>query len=72
MPTNGVTAASIGSAATNLGTCVRTGVPPNQPGPNTIVVGVSTITLSGIDNYWYGPNALPPIASDITIVAGSR
>jgi len=25
------------------------------------------ITLTGVDNYWYGPNALPPIASIMSI-----
>src|SRR5208283_322947 len=24
-------------------------------------------SFSNVDNYWYGPNALPPIAADITI-----
>jgi len=27
-----------------------------------------TIVLDGIDNYWYGRNALPPIATDIHII----
>ena len=26
-----------------------------------------TYTLTAVDNYWYGPNGLPPIASEITI-----
>src|SRR5580765_6278503 len=29
-----------------------------------------TIVLDSIDNHWYGPNALPPIASVIRIVGG--
>src|SRR5262249_18445256 len=36
-------------------------------GSNTIAVYIPTVTLTTIDNYWYGPNALPPIASTILI-----
>jgi hypothetical protein len=66
---NGVDITAIGSATTDVGTCAGGAIPPG-PGANYIVVNVpdNTITLSAIDNYWYGPNALPPIASDITIV----
>jgi hypothetical protein len=68
---NGVSAASVGSATTNPGACAS---PPNTAatGMNYILIQPttpsSTITLSAIDNYWYGPNALPPIASSIVIV----
>jgi hypothetical protein len=37
-------------------------------GPDTVSLGRGCVyTLHGADNYWYGPNGLPPIASDITI-----
>ena len=39
-------------------------------GPDTIQLGTGctyTFTNADISNGWYGPNALPPIASDITI-----
>lgn len=39
----------------------------NTPEPDVIVLSPATYTLSEADNYWYGPNALPPIADDITI-----
>lgn len=38
------------------------------PGPHTISLKAGcTYSLAMPDNYWYGPNALPPIASDITV-----
>ena len=38
------------------------------PGPDTIELGAGcTYSLTAVDNYWYGPNGLPPITSDITI-----
>jgi hypothetical protein len=59
---NGVTAASVGSS-TPPGNC--TGA---SAGINYVTFsGWPTITLTGVDNYWYGPNALPPIASIISI-----
>ena len=66
----GIVGANIGSATVNLGIC---GAPPSFPaaGTNALLVEVPVITLTTIDNYWYGPNALPPIASAITIVASS-
>lgn len=60
----GVVGAAIGSATVELGTCNNAG--PTS-GDNTLVVSVSPIMLTTIDNYWYGANALPPIASSITI-----
>lgn len=63
---NSVNAASYGSI-TPAGNCSGA-----VAGQNVIVFnGWPTITLSGIDNYWYGPNALPPIASQIFIGAVS-
>jgi hypothetical protein len=61
-----VVGAAIGSATVELGTCDNA---PSFPmaGDNTLIVSVSPITLTTIDNYWYGANALPPIASPITI-----
>ena len=69
---NFVDAASVGSATTDFGSCQT--IPPLTPppsGPYTLLVGPAAITLTTIDNYWYGPNALPPIASTITIVPTS-
>ena len=66
----GIVGASIGSTTVNLGIC---STPPSFPaaGSNTLLIDVPVITLTTIDNYWYGPNALPPIASAITIIASS-
>jgi plastocyanin len=37
-------------------------------GPDTVQLSPGcTYTLTTVDNNWYGPNALPPISSDITI-----
>ncbi len=41
-------------------------------GANTIVVTIPTVTLTTVDNFWYGPNALPPIASTILIFNPSQ
>ena len=63
-------AASIGSATTGFSGCYILSNPlifTPQPGSYILLVEPAQITLSTIDNYWYGPNALPPIASDITI-----
>ena len=35
--------------------------------PFTIVLSPATYSLGAAHNYWYGPNALPPIATTITI-----
>jgi len=60
---NGFTPAIYGSS-TVAGNC--TGA---VAGPNTIQLsGLASVTLTAADNFWYGPNALPPIASDITVV----
>ena len=38
------------------------------PGADTVALGAGCIyTVTNVDNYWYGPNGLPPIASQITI-----
>ncbi|NJR23669.1 MAG: DUF4347 domain-containing protein [Richelia sp. CSU_2_1] len=37
------------------------------PEPDTIVLGGGTYSFATVNNWWYGPNALPAIASDITI-----
>lgn len=64
---NGVpTPANLGSATTLKGTCASGGNNPGS-GANTITLSAVTYTFNQIDNYWYGPNALPPIASAITI-----
>jgi len=39
----------------------------NTPGADVITLTQATYTLSEADNYWYGPNGLPPIGDDITI-----
>jgi hypothetical protein len=37
-------------------------------GEDTVDLGAGcTYNLTTPDNYWYGPNGLPPIASDITV-----
>ncbi len=36
-------------------------------GANTIQLPSGTITFTGADNNWYGPNALPPIQSTVVI-----
>jgi hypothetical protein len=37
-------------------------------GPDTVALGANCVyTLAAPHNHWYGPNGLPPIASDITI-----
>ena len=37
-------------------------------GSNVVQLGSGCVyTLTAVNNYWYGPNGLPPIASDITI-----
>ncbi len=61
---NGVSASQTGSS-TPSGNCVGA-----AGGINYITFSNwPTITLAGVDNYWYGPNALPPIASVIIIGA---
>lgn len=83
---NGVQAVAVGSATTNLGKCIVAPNRPAQ-GANTIVFSTNldrailsyspsdftsvTTNTNTADNYWYGPNALPPIASDITIDGGA-
>ena len=63
---SGILPTDIGSQTTGPGTCTgATG------GGNVILILVPRIVLTGIDNYWYGPNALPPIASPIEIVGGN-
>ncbi len=40
----------------------------STPAPDTIeLTAGATYTFTSVDNCWYGPNALPPIASPITI-----
>lgn len=40
----------------------------NAPGSTTIsVVPACTMTLTTIDNFWYGPNGLPAITASVTI-----
>ena len=37
-------------------------------GADSVLLGAGCLyRLTGVDNNWYGPNGLPPIASDITI-----
>jgi hypothetical protein len=37
-------------------------------GPDTVALGANCVyTLTAPHNHWYGPNGLPPIASDITV-----
>jgi hypothetical protein len=38
------------------------------PGADTIILAQSCVyTLTAVDNYWYGPNGLPPITSTLVI-----
>jgi uncharacterized repeat protein (TIGR01451 family) len=39
----------------------------NTPEADVITLQPATYTLSTADNYWYGPNGLPPIGDHITI-----
>src|SRR4051794_32685730 len=39
----------------------------NTPGADTVVLAKTTYTFNQVDNNWYGPTGLPPIASPITI-----
>jgi hypothetical protein len=40
----------------------------SSAGPDTVSLGVGCVyTLTAVDNFWYGPNGLPEIASTITI-----
>src|SRR5262249_22524630 len=61
---NGVSASTVGSSSSG-GNCVGAVLGSNE----VDIYWLPTITLTAVDNYWYGPNALPPIASSITIVA---
>jgi hypothetical protein len=63
---NGVMPTAYGSSTPD-GDC-----PGGVAGSNTIVINVPTVTLTTIDNYWYGPNALPPIASTILILGDGQ
>ena len=67
---NGIVAASIGSATTNNGTCSGAISGLNEIDLSTL--SETTIALTTIDNYWYGPNALPPIASSILLVGAGK
>ena len=41
----------------------------NATSGDTITLAAGcTYTLSAVDNFWYGPNGLPPISSSMTIV----
>ncbi|MDE1961990.1 MAG: hypothetical protein KGH80_10350, partial [Xanthomonadaceae bacterium] len=67
---NGINAAWIGSAATT-GNCATADASPSL---NTIVFATNvqaTQVFTATDNWWYGPNALPPIASVIAIDGGT-
>ncbi|MFC5488406.1 choice-of-anchor Q domain-containing protein [Dokdonella soli] len=52
------------SATTTTGSCSASAT----SGANVITLAPNSVLSYGTaDNYWYGPNALPPIASNITI-----
>ena len=83
---NGADSATIGSATTNLGNCAGAASGPNTIVFDPALAG-ATLTYQTADfpapcctaydpqnyadNYWYGLNALPPIASIISIDGGS-
>lgn len=58
-----VDAINAANTDTAVGAC-----PAGTSGGNTIQLSAGTYTLTQPDNYWYGPNGLPPISSNITIV----
>ena len=74
-----VSTPGVASAVTFKATCAGTtgdvpsliaaiGSANSSPGPDTVALGPGcTYTLTAVNNNWYGPNGLPPIASDITI-----
>ena len=68
---NGVPVGQMVTATTSAGGC--TGA---ASGANTIVFAAAlagtTINYDTPDNWWYGPTALPPIASTIVIDGGSK
>ena len=51
------------NTAAAVGGCTLTG----SGAPYTIQLQNQTYTMTSVDNYWYGPNALPPIATNIII-----
>lgn len=38
---------------------------------DTVAMGGSSVTLDTVDNWWYGPNALPPVYAQIVIDGGA-
>jgi hypothetical protein len=50
-----------------LGLAEAIDIANNTGGSNTIMLAPKVYKLDKVLNYWYGPNALPPISSDITI-----
>lgn len=67
--------AASGSIPANYGSTTPVGnCEGAAAGTNVITLDhLPTVTLTAIDNFWYGPNALPPIASNVAIVAsGAR
>jgi hypothetical protein len=67
------TAAPAGAATANVGCSpaalvAAVNTANGAAGADTIVLAAQcTYTFTAPDNHWYGPNALPPIASAITI-----
>jgi hypothetical protein len=51
------------NTAAVVGGCTLTG----SGAPYTIQLQNQTYTMASVDNYWYGPNAMPPIATNIII-----
>lgn len=64
---------NIGSLSSSFNTDGKISLPEaiiaanNTPGPDLIILPKDTYTASTINNYWFGPNALPPITSRIVI-----
>jgi hypothetical protein len=50
-----------------IGTCTGAAAGPNTIELSTYAGQTITFGIDSPDNFWYGPNALPPIASTITI-----
>ncbi len=79
VPAPGLVAPGVATAATFTGACTGTTGSVSSliaaikstnasAGPDTVALGSGcTYALTAVDNNWYGPNGLPPIAGDVTI-----
>jgi hypothetical protein len=56
------------NANVTAGACTPTGSPASGTASNVILLAAGHYVFTQPDNDWYGPNALPPIATNIAIV----